>query len=182
MPSADLTPSPSTYDDVRDLRVVRRFLPTPIPEGTVTAILEAARWTGSSKNRQSWAFVILDDPADIAAVATAGSFAQPVRDSVLTVALVRTPDGNDFDIGRAGQNLMLAAAAHGIGSCPVTLHDGERAREVLELPEDHECRWVVAPGYPDVDAEESSRQAARSRGMRGRRSLSDLTHRGRFGG
>ncbi|MDQ3782946.1 MAG: nitroreductase family protein, partial [Actinomycetota bacterium] len=25
-------------------------------------ILEAARWTGSAKNRQDWSFVVVDDP------------------------------------------------------------------------------------------------------------------------
>lgn len=181
MPGPDLSPSPSTYDDVRDLRVVRQFLPTPISPADLEAILEAARWTGSSKNRQGWAFVVIDDREGLERVASAGHFTSPILNSTLVIALVKTPDGNDFDIGRAGQNIMLGAAALGVGSCPITLHDTERAREVLDLPDGHECHWVVALGYPDVSAEEASREAARARGMRGRKPLEKLVHRGAFG-
>ena len=45
------------------------------------------------------------------ATASAGNFSTFVPDAAAVIALVRTPDGNDFDIGRLAQNLVLAAAA-----------------------------------------------------------------------
>lgn len=172
---------PDTYRDVLGLRVVRRFLDRPVPADEVAALLEAARWTGSSKNRQGWAFVVIQGPADRDRVAGAGRFSGPVRAAPLTIALVRTPDGNDFDIGRVAQNVMLAAAAHGLGSCPVTLHDQAAAREALRLPEGHDCRWVVAIGYPDPSAEREQRAERRRAGMSGRKPLDGLVHWGRWG-
>jgi nitroreductase len=133
-----------TYRDVLGLRVVRRFLDRPVPADEVAALLEAARWTGSSKNRQDWAFVVLD-------------------------------------IGRAAQNIMLAAAARGLGSCPVTLHDEPAARSALGFPDDHECRWVIALGYPDTEAEDAQRAERRRAGMSGRRPLAELAHWGNWG-
>jgi len=171
-----------TYRDVLGLRVVRRFLDRPVPAGEVAALLEAARWTGSSKNTQGWAFVVLEDAEDRERVAAAGRFSSPVRAAPLTIALVRTPDGNDFDIGRAAQNIMLAAAARGLGSCPVTLHDQAAAREALRLPEGHQCRWVVAIGYPDPSAEREQRAERRRAGMSGRKPLEELVHRGAWVG
>ena len=145
-------------------------------------MLEAGRWTGSSKNRQGWAFVVVDDREGLERLATAGSFTGPVLASAATIVLVRLPGGNDFDIGRAAQSMMLAAAARGLGSCPVTLHDRERAQEVLALPEGHEGTWALALGYPDEEAEVDQRRRAASAGFTGRRPLAELVHRGRFGG
>jgi nitroreductase len=174
--------SPAAYRHVLALRVVRRYRPNPIPPEEMEALLEAGRWTGSSKNRQGWAFVVVDDRPGLERLAAAGDFTGPVLASAATVALVRLPGGNDFDIGRAAQNIMLAAAARGIGSCPIAFHRPEQAGEALGLPDGHNCTWSVALGYPDEQAEAEQRRQAAAAGFTGRRPLGALVHHGRFGG
>lgn len=169
------TPSPETYEHIRSLRVVRSYLDEPLADDDLDAILEAARWTGSSKNVQGWQFVVVTGD-QLEVVASAGNFTDPVRGAAATICLVRTPEGNDFDIGRAAQNLMLAAATRGVGSCAITFHDTERIAAVLELPETHTCTWGVSLGYPDAEGEERTRQARRSTGMGGRKPLTRLVH------
>jgi nitroreductase len=159
------------YELVRSLRVTRNFTAQPIPEADVVRILEAGRWTGSSKNSQRWAFIPLRDTAARARVAACGPFTEPMLNAGLGLALVRLPDGYEFDIGRIAQNMMLAASALGIGSCPVTLHDTECARRVLRLPEGHTCRYAIAFGYPDTVAEEAARAQRR---YGGRKPLDEL--------
>jgi nitroreductase len=171
-----------TYDDVVGLRVVRHYRPDPIPAPEVEAILEAARWTGSSKNRQDWSFVVIDDATDRARVAEAGSFTDPMRAAALVIALVWPDTGYEFDIGRVAQNMMLAAAARGIGSCPVTLHDEDRARAALGVPPGHRCRYAIAFGYPDTTSEVEDRRRRQRGGWGGRKPLDELVHRGRYGG
>jgi nitroreductase len=173
-------PDPAAYRHVLALRVVRRFRPDPIPPEEMEAVLEAGRWTGSSKNRQGWAFVVVDDRAGLQALATAGDFTGPVLASAATVALVRLPRGNDFDIGRVAQNIMLAAAGRGVGSCPIAFHRPEQAGEILGLPAGHNCTWAVALGYPDEEAEQEQRRQAAADGFSGRRPLAELVHRGKF--
>jgi nitroreductase len=58
-----------------------------------------------------------------------------------------------FDIGRAAQNIMLAAKAVGVASCPITLHRSGQARAFLGAPEGTETRYAVALGYPGADAQ-----------------------------
>lgn len=174
-------PDPTAYRHVVALRVVRRFRPDPIPPGELEALLEAGRWTGSSKNRQGWAFVVVEEQAARERLAGAGDFTGPVLASAATVVLVRPPRGNDFDLGRAAQNLMLAAAARGIGSCPIAFHRPEQARDTLGIPAGHDCAWAVALGYPDEEAEKEQRRQAAAAGFTGRRPLSELVHRGRWG-
>lgn len=177
----DVTPSAETYRRLIGLRAVRHFLPDPVSADDLNAILEAGRWTGSSKNRQDWALVVADSVETRYRVASAGRFTAPVKAAPLAVALVRLPGGNDFDIGRLAQNMMLAADARGVASCPVTLHLEDRAREVLSLPADHSCRYAIAFGYPDADSEESGRAERRRDGWGGRKPLAGLVHRGSFG-
>lgn len=173
--------SEQTYDDVVGLRVCRNYLADPIPAAEVRRILEAGRWTGSSKNTQRWHFVVIDDREGLDALASAGSFTRPVRNAVLAIAITRPADGNDFDVGRAAQNLMLAADALGIGSCPITLHDEDRARRVLGLPPGHRCRYAVAFGYPDHGAEAEERAGRRAAGKTGRLPRADVVSRRTFG-
>lgn len=141
-----------TYDFIVGLRAIRDYMPEPLSNEDLGAILEAARWTGSSKNRQAWTFVAVTDPDRIRALTEHGDFTQPVRDSVATIALVQEPEGNEFDIGRAAQNIMLAAEAIGVASCPVTFHRHEDVAALLGVPVGATTRYGVALGYPTEDA------------------------------
>ena len=49
------------YDDILGLRAIRSFTDEPIADDDLAKLLEALRWTGSSKNRQSWAIVVVQD-------------------------------------------------------------------------------------------------------------------------
>jgi nitroreductase len=157
------------YSAVRGLRASRNFKPEPLSTEHLELVLEAARWTGSSKNNQDWLFVVVDDSAGAALLASAGSFTRPIENAAATIALVKLEGGNDFDIGRAAQNIMLAAEALGIGSCPITLHNTERSAEVLGLSDGQEAHYAVALGYVDTAAEEAERRERRSGSWGGRR-------------
>jgi nitroreductase len=154
------------YDIVKGLRVVRQYTDEPIGENDIHRILEAGRWTGSSKNLQRWAFVPLRTASARHALAACGTFSTPLRNASFGVALVRLPEGYEFDIGRVAQNMMLAAASLGIGSCPVTLHDGDCAHRTLRLPEGHSCRYAIAFGREDTEAEALARARRRYGGRK----------------
>jgi nitroreductase len=171
---------PDCYQHVLGLRAVRRFTDEPLSDHDITAILEAGRWTGSAKNRQAWTFVVMSEPEDRARLASLGGTGGPLTHARLSIALVRLPEGNDFDIGRVAQNMMLAAAARGIGSCPATLHDPEKTAAALNLPADHVARRAIAFGYPDEAEEESIRAERRAAGRAGRKPLGELVRHGTF--
>jgi len=154
------------YDFIIGLRAIRDYQDKPISEEHMTAILEAARWTGSSKNVQGWSFVVVTGPDRLQGLAEHGDFTQPVRDSAATIVLVEEPDGNTFDIGRAAQNIMLAAKSVGVATCAISFHRQEDARIFLGLPEGSITRWGVSLGYPTLDA--------RPRKFGGRKTTADV--------
>lgn len=160
------------YDFILRLRAIRSFQDRPLAEADLNAILEAARWTGSSKNRQNWSFVAVTGRDRLEELAKCGDFTDPVRASAATVVIVQEPEGYEFDSGRAAQNIMLAAKALEVASCPITLHREEDARRTLEVPEGRHTRYAVALGYPTESA------SAAHRG--GRKPLEAVVHRERY--
>jgi nitroreductase len=162
-----------TYSAILALRAIRTFRDETIAPADLDRVLEAARWTGSSKNRQNWSFVVVDDPDQKARVCSAGDFTTPVANAPMVICLVEEPGGYEFDTGRLAQNIMLAADAIGLATCPITLHRDAIAAEVLELPEGCRCRFAVAIGYPAEDAAPAR--------FGGRKPLEDITHHDRYG-
>lgn len=172
-----LTPDPDVYDAVMALRVIRNFEDRQLSAAHLEAILEAGRWTGSSKNRQNWAIVVVQARDQLDRLAECGDFTTPVHNAPTTLVPVRLPEGYDWDMGRLAQNMMLAAASLGVGSCPVTFHREEQARAVLGVPDDHGARYGIALGYPDEGAERAWRERSP---LSGRKPLDEIVARDRF--
>ena len=104
---------------------------------------------GSSKNSQPCRFIVIDDQAVKEEVAKCGDFAAGSQVRRCS-SLLPWPDEaprSEYDAGRASQNMMVAAWAEEIGSCPVSMHHVECAREALGLPDDWRVSVVVAFGY-----------------------------------
>ena len=142
-----------TYNFILKLRAIRDYKTDQLSEVDLEAILEAARWTGSSKNQQDWSFIAVTDRERLDGLAKFGDYTQPIRDSVATIVLVQERGGNMFDIGRAAQNIMLAAKAIGVASCPITLHRSEQAQDFLGTAPGAVVRYAVSLGYQTEDAQ-----------------------------
>ena len=137
------------------LRVIRRFAQTPLPAAEVEAILNAGRRAGSSKNLQRWHFIVIRDRESLAQLAEVGPFAGHLAGASVAIALI-TPDPKAadspysvlWDLGRAAQNMVLAAWAHGIGSAPATVYEQAMCRQILGYPADRHCEYILSFGYP----------------------------------
>jgi nitroreductase len=136
------------YLAVVSKREVRAYADRPLADDQVRRILEAGRVAGSSRNRQPWRFVVLEEVAERAAemVHAPGN----VRGAGLVVAIVMPPGGQaGFDAGRAAQNMMLAAWSNGIGSCPNGIADPEGLAALLGLSGEERVMIVLSFGYPE---------------------------------
>ena len=102
------------WQAINTVRVVRHFADRPMPAEHVDRIVNAGRRAGSSKNQQSWAFIVVRDRDHLRQLATVGRYAGHVAGATVAVALV-TPDEKGpannsimWDLGRAAQNMVLA--------------------------------------------------------------------------
>ena len=170
-----------TLDAIRNVRVIRSYADRAVSEQDVRAIADAGRKAGSSKNTQRWEFVTVRDRETLAALERAGRYASHVPSAGAVIALVvPKPDPDHarsvlWDLGRAAQNMILAAWAMGIGSCPVTVHDFGLVARTLGLPPDRQCEYLIALGWP-ADGSEMTRAARAG----GRRSHEEVVHEERW--
>jgi nitroreductase len=134
---------------------VRTFQDRPVGEEDLDRILEAARRTPSSSNRQRWDFVVITDRERLRQLSRVWRGAQHVANSAATIALIapladdpHTRESTHYDLGQATMSIMLAAADAGIGSGHAAVENQHLAREILGFPEDRFCAWLIALGYP----------------------------------
>jgi nitroreductase len=128
-------------------REVREYAGRPLGPDAERRILDAGRMTGSSGNRQRWTFVVIRDDDAVERAAKAVYTPANVRDAAFLVAVV-TYGGPGLDAGRAAQNMMLAAWAEGIGSCPNGIEDRDAMRAVLGVGEGDQIATLLSFGYP----------------------------------
>ena len=145
--------------------------------------MAAGRRAHSSKNQQRWGFIAVEDRAHLAELATLGPYAGHIAGAAVAIALV-TPEPRDagqplsvmWDLGGAAAQMMVVAWELGVGSCPATVYEQERARELLGLPAGMHCEYILSFGYP---ADPSQLTAPPKAG--GRRPLDEVRFRERWG-
>ena len=137
---------------LRRLRAVREYTPEPIAQEAIEEMLEVGRWSGSSANRQPCEVIVVRDPDVKRRFGAWGAL--PAATASVVMLIVSTSDAARFDEGRLAERLLLAAAAHGLGSTVATLkNEGPAgAKQLLGIPEDHRAVTLVAIGHTDVEA------------------------------
>lgn len=182
MSDDDLQPALGTWEAIDSVRAVRAFGPRPLELGAVDRILHAGRRAGSSKNLQRWGFIVCRDRGHLADLATLGPWAGHLAGAAVAIALVSpdpmaadAPLSIMWDLGRAAQNMVLAAWEMDIGSVPATVYDHERARELLGYPSDWHCEFILSFGYP---ADPGALTAPNRAG--GRRPMAEIAHQERW--
>jgi len=161
------------YRAIVDKRDQRAFLPKPIPDESLRKILQAARMTGSSKNREPNRLVVVRERATMRAMAAMGAWARWLADAAAVIVIVQT-ERHEFDAGRCAQNMMLAAWSEGVGSCPAHLPERELGR-LLGVPEELHVNRVIGVGYVDPARAAAPRTVARPR-----KPLAELVHYDRW--
>lgn len=144
-----------TWDAIRSRRNVRQYEDRPIPDEVLDRILDAGRRTPSSRNEQRWDFVVVTERGTLGRLSQVWQGAGHVARSAASIALVapvaadtHTRESIQYDLGQATTNLMLMAADLGVGAGHAAVADDDLAREILGLPSDRFCAWLIALGFP----------------------------------
>ena len=166
----------NVFDVIRLKRAIRQFTPEPLPEEAVLAILNAGRRAQSSKNSQPWQFIAITGKGILKQLSECGEWAGHIAGAALAVAIL-TPEPavkfqTMFDAGQAAAYMQLAAWEMGIGSCPASIYEPEKARAILGFPQEWHLRIVLSFGYP-LEAEKLTAPPKKG----GRRALENVVHR-----
>ena len=179
------------FDAIKTRHSYRQYKPDPVSDDDLAKILEAARQAPSWKNTQCWRFIIIKDQAAKDSLAEIlpqfNPAANAVKQAPVTIVacaeIGRSGAGKDgpetdkgnywymYDTGLAMENLVLAAAALGLGTVHVGLFDAQKVAALLKVPAGF-CVVSLTPlGYPS--------QAAAARP---RKEISEIVYYGEFGG
>jgi nitroreductase len=166
---------------LRTLRAVRSFRRDPVPQEVVDDVLEVARWSGSASNKQPWEILIIRERDTLRSLASLGGYAGHLAGAPLGIVLVMAGERAEqetYDEGRLAERIMLAAHAHGVGSCIGWFAGQGRdaAREVLRIPQEKMVRTAISLGYPA----EETRRSRTGRG-KARKPLGEIVHHERYG-
>lgn len=161
------------YDAIKTMLAIREYQQKPISAEVVTRIVQAARLTGSSRNRQHWDFVVVRDPAALKQLGQLATHGKYIADAALAIAVV-VPDGpvGYIDGTRAVQDMMLAAWGEGIGSNWVGNVNTDAIKTLLNIPTDRMVLTIVPFGYPAKKI---------GAGIKERKALGEIAHAERFG-
>jgi nitroreductase len=170
-----------TWTAINGVRVIRQFQDRPLEKAHLDRILNAGRRTASSKNEQVWTFILVRESEALQALTGVGKYADHLAGAAAAVALIG-PDTQGWraattmwDLGRAAQNMVLAAWDLGIGSAPATVFEHELAARLLGLPDGQRCNFVLSFGYP---ADPSALTRPNKRG--GRKALDSVVRQERW--
>lgn len=132
-------------------RSVRQYTEEPVAREVVEDIVDCGRLAATARNEQLWEFVVVTDAkalADLASLTDHGPF---IADASVCI-VVLCQDGKYYieDGSAATQNLLLAAHAHGLGSCWVAGDKkpyAEAVRQAVGAPEGYRLVSLVAVGH-----------------------------------
>jgi nitroreductase len=174
------------FKALRSRRVSRRFTDQPVAESDLWLVLEAARRASSAANTHVHRFLVVQDQRRLRLVRmlSPGMLAIPKALIVICTDLAAADEAQiqleedttvSIDVGTAAMNMMLAAQALGLGSCPATSFSRAGVAEILELPSLARADFILQLGHPAP--EERLLPARRKR----RLSTADLTYWERYG-
>jgi nitroreductase len=145
---------------LRQTRQVREFEPTPLDPTILDALVDVARWTGSSRNTQPWRFIVITDPATLRALNQAGlPQTRGLASATAAIAIVLPSDParavhDAYDDGRVAERILIAARMLDVGAGISWIRADVRsvAAALLALPADRMVRTIVQLGHPTEDA------------------------------
>jgi len=159
---------------LRRTRQVRQFTDEPVGEDDLQAILEVARWTGSSTNQQLWQFLVVRDGAIRQRIGEVTRYARHVGKAPLAIAIAMPGEDLEtdaYDEGRAAERILIAANALGLGAGIGWTDGDERAvvGSLLGVDPPAFVRTIVSVGHP-TDAAMQKRSGPRT----GRKPLAEI--------
>ena len=163
------------------------YEPVPMDMAKLKTCLEAGRWAASSYNEQPWSIIVAVRQDEAAwtklmscLVEANQAWAKDTSALMLTVAsrkFSRNGKPNrvaEHDVGMFTANLALQAAALGLQAHEMAGIEPSKARQLYNIPEDHDPCTAVAIGTPRKVAQgDTGDLEQRDLGPRSRKPFSD---------
>jgi len=148
-------------DFIQRRRSIRKYKAQAVSDEQLEVLLRAAMAAPSAGNEQPWEFVVIRDRAKLDRAREIHPYAGMLRTASLAILVCGNLQREQHkgmwvqDCSAAVQNLLLAAANIGLGTCWCGVHpsgDREQAfRELCGLPNNVVPFALIAVGVPDEE-------------------------------
>jgi nitroreductase len=132
-------------------RSVRSYRADPVPPKIVEDIVDCGRLAATARNRQPWEFVAVTDARERKQFADLIDTGRFLADAPVNIAVLCKDTKYFLEDGSAAiENILVAARAHGLGSCWVAGDKkpyAEQVARILNVPADFRLIGIVALGY-----------------------------------
>jgi len=133
-------------------RSIRTFQDAAIPDELLWKLFEICRFAPTSRNCQSYRFIVIRDPKVLRFLAgIRGGNSAPIARAPMAVAICTDPGitGRPVQDGCiAAYHFMLAAKLFGLGTCWIAAMDRVDVKEALGIPQEHYIATITPIGYP----------------------------------
>lgn len=153
-------------------RSVREYTSDPVDRAVLEDIVDCARMAASARNVQPWEFIVVTEKTTRDRLADLAPNGPHIAKAPVCIVVVCAEGSYYLEDGAAAtQNILVAARAHGLGSCWVAGDKKPYAGEVLRLldvPAGNKLVSLVAVGH------------TKSKPVASKRALTDVLHWERF--
>jgi len=154
----------NTTEAIRKRRSIRKYkLGVPVTDEQIRLLLEAAMMAPSACNTRPWEFIVVQSREKLDELSSAHPYAKMLATASLSIIVCALPDTQKDissgyfpqDCAAATQNILIQAAALGLGSCWCGVYPREQriaeVRKVLNIENRQDIIPfnIIAIGIPD---------------------------------
>jgi nitroreductase len=145
-------------------RSIRAYTTQAVKRETIEQIVDCARLAPTAMNDQPWDFIVLTDKKSLERIPPMLGHGEFIANAAFAVlVLARSTDYAVEDCCAAAENLLIAGAACGLGSCWVAgtkQSYGPAVVKAFGAPDDRQLIAIVPFGYPAEDPQIEKRPLA----------------------
>jgi nitroreductase len=142
-------------------RSVRAYTRGAVARKIIEDVVDCGRLAATAINLQPWEFVVVTGPELLRRIAETTDHGEFIADApVCVVVLCKDTKYYLEDGSAATENILLAARAHGLGSCWVAGDKKAYARDICRLvgsPQGYRLISLIPIGYPAESPEKPKR-------------------------
>ncbi len=142
-----------TFKCIKERRSVRKFKDKKVPDDVIEKILEAGRWAPTARHIEPWKFIVIKDGKLLNEISEEADYGNFIKDAAFAIAVVTDPSSkwHNVDGALVTENLALEAWNEGLGTCWIGSLNRDKAKEILEVPEELHLLTIMPFGYPDEE-------------------------------
>jgi len=154
-----------TLEAIRQRRSVRRYRSDPVDRELLEQLVDCGRLAPTAMGKEPWEFVVITNQGMKKGIADTTDYGKFIADAPACIAVFCKDTKYYLEDGCAAtENMLIAAAALGLGACWVAGDKkgyADKVREMLGVPEGHHLVSLLPLGYP---ADRPGRKQKRSVG------------------